>query len=50
MLGHRISLHGDMVDNPAQVVCKARLDKALSHLIKWQVPLHMAGGLGLHDL
>lgn len=39
-----------VVGATALAVLKARLDKALSNLVWWEMSLPMAGGLGLHDL
>lgn len=39
-----------VVDAAALEVFKARLEKALSSMVWWEVPLPMAGVLGLGDL
>jgi len=39
-----------VVDAPSLEVFKAKLDGALSILVKWKVSLPMAGGLELDDL
>jgi len=40
----------EAVDAPSLAVFKARLDGALSNLVKWKMSLLMAGRLKLDDL
>jgi len=40
----------EVVDAPSLAVFKARLDGALSNLVKWKMSLLMAGKLELGDL
>jgi len=43
-------LPSEVVDAPSLEAFKARLDGALSNLVKWEVSLPIAGGLELDDL
>ena len=47
---HWNRLPREVVDALSLEVFKARLDGALSNLVKWKVSLPMAGGLELDDL
>jgi len=47
---HWNRLPREVVDAPSLEVFKARLDEALSSLVKWKVSLPMAGGLELDDV
>ena len=47
---HWNRLPREVVDAPSLEVFKARLDGALSNLVRWKVSLPMAWGLELEDL
>lgn len=50
MARHWNRLPRQVVNTPTLAVSKARLDRALSSLVQWEVFLPMASGLGPDDL
>jgi len=50
VMTHWNRLPKEAVDAPSLEAFKARLDVALGSLVWWLEPLHIAGGLKLHDL